>query len=113
PLVDTTIDNGCPWIMPGMHQLGTLSHWHTDLGYECLSDTSGAVPIEAKAGDVVVFSSLTPHRTGPNLTADERKAYILQFAHDPSVMLSKDGGQGTPQDDQDRQFLVIKAGEYV
>ena len=113
PLVDTTIDNGCPWIMPGVHRLGTLSHWHTDLGYECLNTPTGAVPIPAKAGDVVVFSSLTPHRTGPNLTDGERKAYILQFAHDPSVMLSKDGGASVPQDDPDRQFLVVKNGQPV
>ena len=113
PLVDTTIDNGCPWIMPGVHRLGTLSHWHTYLGYECLNTPTGAVPIPAKAGDVVVFSSLTPHRTGPNLTDGERKAYILQFAHDPSVMLSKDGGSSVPQDDPDRQFLVVKNGQPV
>jgi phytanoyl-CoA hydroxylase len=83
------------------------------LGYECLNTPTGAVPIPAKAGDVVVFSSLTPHRTGPNLTDGERQAYILQFAHDPSVMLSKDGGASVPQDDPDRQFLVVKNGQPV
>ncbi|MCH8850408.1 MAG: hypothetical protein IIC89_06245, partial [Chloroflexi bacterium] len=29
---------------------------------------------------IVVFSSLTPHMTGPNTTSDVRKAYILQYA---------------------------------
>ena len=113
PLVDTTIENGCPWIMPGAHRQGTLSHRQTDLGYECLTDTSGALPIEAKAGDVVVFSSLTPHRTGPNQTEGERKSYILQYAHNPSVLLAKEGDDSTPQDDPDRQFAVLQAGQYV
>ena len=26
PLTDTTIDNGCPWVAPGLHRLGTLAH---------------------------------------------------------------------------------------
>jgi phytanoyl-CoA hydroxylase len=110
PLVDTTIDNGCPWVMPRVHRSGTLQHWHTDLGYECLHDAQGAVAIEARAGDVVVFSSLTPHRTGPNVTAAERKAYILQFAHADAVMLAKEGDETSPQDDPERQFLVLKDG---
>ena len=80
PLTNATIDNGCPWVVPKLHRLGTLAHRLGRLGYECLSDPEDAVPVEAKAGDVVVFSSLTPHRTGPNLTTEERKAYILQYA---------------------------------
>ena len=35
-----------------------------------------------RAGDIVVFSSLTPHTTGPNLTGEVRKSYIVQFAPD-------------------------------
>ena len=31
-------------------------------------DDSDAIPVPAKAGDIVVFSSLTPHCTGPNKT---------------------------------------------
>ena len=34
----------------------------------------------ARAGDAIIFSSLSPHRTGPNLkTGTVRKAYILQY----------------------------------
>ncbi|SVB59261.1 uncharacterized protein METZ01_LOCUS212115, partial [marine metagenome] len=72
PLVDATIDNGCPWVMPGISRRGTLEHWQTDLGWQCLEGMEEAVPVEAKAGDIVVFSSLTPHRTGPNRTPDDR-----------------------------------------
>jgi len=48
--------------------------------------------VPAKAGDIVVFSSLTPHRTGPNLTADMRRAYILQYA--PSGIIKRDAAGG-------------------
>ena len=44
------------------------------------SDPEGAVAAEVAAGGVVVFSSLTPHLTGPNTTDAVRKAYILQYA---------------------------------
>ena len=38
PLTPATIDNGCPWVVPGVHQNGTLKHWVTDLGYQCLTE---------------------------------------------------------------------------
>ncbi len=65
-LTDATVENGCPWVIPGLHRLGTLEHWMTDYGWECLHDPAGAVAVPAHAGDIVVFSSLTPHLTGPN-----------------------------------------------
>jgi phytanoyl-CoA hydroxylase len=111
PLVDVDERNGCPWIAPGMHRLGTLAHWATPIGLKCLEDAPGAVPVPAKAGDAIVFSSLTPHRTGPNLkTGTVRKAYILQYAHDPSVATYRDGRQAA-QDDPERQFKVLEDGQ--
>ena len=113
PLVDATIDNGCPWVLPGVHKLGTLEHRHTDLGWQCLSGMEQAVPVEAKAGDVVVFSSLTPHRTGPNFTDAERKAYILQYCHDDSFMFPREGDQNVLQNHPDRQFMIVQDGQPV
>jgi len=110
PLVDVDEENGCPWIAPGMHRLGTLAHWVTPIGLKCLEDAPDAVPMPARAGDAIVFSSLTPHRTGPNLRAGTvRKAYILQYAHDPSVATYRDGRQAA-QDDPERQFKVLSGG---
>jgi len=40
--------------------------------------------------DIVVFSALTPHRTGPNVSSGTRKAYILQYAVDGTRAL-RDG----------------------
>jgi ectoine hydroxylase-related dioxygenase (phytanoyl-CoA dioxygenase family) len=110
PLVDVDGETGCPWIAPGLHRLGTLDHWVTPLGLKCLEEVEGAVAVPARAGDAIVFSSLTPHRTGPNLRQGfVRKAYILQYAHDPSLATYRDGRQAA-QDDPDRQFKVLAGG---
>lgn len=110
PLVDVDEENGCPWIAPGLHKLGTLDHWLTNLGYRCLESVPDAVPVPAKAGDAVVFSSLSPHRTGPNLRLGSvRKAYILQYCFDGSVATGRDGVR-TLQNDAERQFKVLDGG---
>ena len=118
PLVDATVDNGCPWVAPGLHRSGTLAHWWTPIGFQCLEDPVDVVPVPAPAGSIVVFSSLTPHRTGPNLTGDVRKAYILQYAPDGAVALRGDASSGAPptretQDAPDRQFFVVRGGGRV
>ena len=80
-LTDATADNGCPVVAPGFHRLGTLAHTYVDpLGFECLHDPGEVAIAEVPAGGAVVFSSLTPHLTGPNTTDAVRKAYILQYA---------------------------------
>ena len=105
-LNDATVDNGCPWVVPGLHRAGTLQHEATPLGWQCLRNPNGAVPVEARAGDIVVFSSLTPHRTGPNLTGSVRKSYILQYAGDGALAYPADSEGAVPQDDPVRQYLV-------
>lgn len=107
-LTDASEANGCPWVVPGLHRRGTLRHWMTDLGWRCLEQAPGAVPVPARAGSIVVFSSLTPHRTGPNLSDGVRKAYIVQFAPDGArtVKLDGDARHYETCDDPARQFLI-------
>ena len=110
PLVDVDEENGCPWIAPGLHRLGTLDHWTTRIGLVCLDEAPDAVAAPARAGDIVVFSSLAPHRTGPNLkTGSVRKAYILQYAPDGAVTHLPDGSV-VPQNDPVRQFRILDGG---
>ena len=105
-LNDAVEENGCPWIAPGLHKLGTLNHWWADLGFQCLKETpEDAVAMPLKAGSIAVFSSLTPHRTGPNLTAHTRKAYILQYAPDGAVMHHRTG-EAELAADPGRQFII-------
>jgi ectoine hydroxylase-related dioxygenase (phytanoyl-CoA dioxygenase family) len=118
-LTDATTDNGCPWVAPGEHIHGTLTHRYVHpLGLSCLDEQPNAVPAPVSAGGAVVFSSLTPHRTGPNTTASTRKTYILQYAPDGAEVLHGDAHAGPPtqrtvQDDPARQYPVLQRGVTV
>jgi ectoine hydroxylase-related dioxygenase (phytanoyl-CoA dioxygenase family) len=111
-LSDATIDNGCPWVVPGLHRLGTLEHRWTKLGFQCLDDVEGSIAVEATAGSIVVFSSLTPHRTGPNVTGEVRKSYIVQYAPDGAVAYPQ-GKEAMRCDAPGRQYVVLAKGEPV
>lgn len=119
PLTDATFDNGCPQVACGLHTLGTLEHHYVDpLGWECLEDPDDVAVAEVRAGGVVVFSSLTPHLTGPNTTSDVRKAYILQYAPAGAVVLRGDPRSASPPvreptDAPERQYAVARDGERV
>ncbi|MGA0602930.1 phytanoyl-CoA dioxygenase family protein [Caulobacter sp. KR2-114] len=106
PLNDATLENGCPWVAPGLHRLGTLAHEPCPLGIRCVDEPSETVAVPARAGDVVVFSSLTPHRTGPNLTAETRRSYILQYAPDGVVAYDPFNGETRAANDPQRQYYV-------
>lgn len=118
-LTDATVDNGCPQVIPGLHRRGTLQHHYVDpLGWEIVADHPGAVAAPVGKGGVVVFSSLTPHLTGPNVTDGVRKAYILQYAPDGAVVLDGDPEDGPPTgrvsaDAPGRQFPVLSHGRPV
>lgn len=118
-LTDATPDNGCPQVVPGLHRLGTIEHRYVEpLGWECLDEPTNAVAAPVAAGGAVVFSSLTPHLTGPNLTSDVRKAYIVQYAPDGAERLEGDPTAGPPTarvrcDAPDRQFPVVVGGRPV
>jgi phytanoyl-CoA hydroxylase len=122
-LTDATEDNGCPWVVPGVHRSGTLAHEYSDIGYVCLRDPESAVPVPATAGSIVVFSSLTPHSTGPNRTGGVRKAYIVQYAPTGAEVIRVDGvdpggpasGATTrvPANEEGRQYEVLRGGRRV
>jgi ectoine hydroxylase-related dioxygenase (phytanoyl-CoA dioxygenase family) len=118
-LNDATEDNGCPWVIPGGHLRGTLRHRASETGYVCREDDGPeATPLPVRAGGIVVFSSLTPHRTGPNLTKGVRKTYILQYAPDgariaPGAPASIGVTPGARCDAPDRQYLILKDGRRV
>jgi ectoine hydroxylase-related dioxygenase (phytanoyl-CoA dioxygenase family) len=118
-LTDATEENGCPQVVPGLHRRGTLRHRFVDpLGWECLTDPDGVVAAPVPAGGAVVFSSLTPHLTGPNVTDAVRKAYIVQYAPEGAEKLEGDWMVGPPtgrarQDDPTRQPLVVSGGRPV
>jgi ectoine hydroxylase-related dioxygenase (phytanoyl-CoA dioxygenase family) len=112
-LSDATEENGCPWVVPGLHRMGTLRHELTETGLVCLDEPPDPVPVPVGAGSIVVFSSLTPHCTGPNRTDEVRKAYIVQYAPDGAEVLVPTA-QGTIErvgaNAPDRQFPILRTG---
>lgn len=116
-LTDATIDNGCPQVAPGLHRMGTLRHRYVDpLGWQIFDEAPTVEVAPVGAGGVVVFSSLTPHLTGPNTTPDARKAYILQYSPAGAVLVSTDGGKTVdrrPVADAPHVFPVLRDGRAI
>jgi phytanoyl-CoA hydroxylase len=83
-LSDATLENGCPWVLPGAHKQGTLAHRATRVGLACIDEDepAGSYPVPVKAGAIVVMSSLAPHKTGSNLSTGVRKALVAEFIPD-------------------------------
>jgi phytanoyl-CoA hydroxylase len=117
PLTPANRQNGCLWLLAGQHRRGMLDHEETADGLRCrLIDTADAVAVELMPGDLLVFSSLTPHRSGPNRSSAPRKALIFQYGLDGStVFRDPDIGihDDLRMDDPVRQYYVARNGRAV
>jgi ectoine hydroxylase-related dioxygenase (phytanoyl-CoA dioxygenase family) len=90
PLDDSDATNGTVAIVPESHRRGLMPHARTataDLAARV--DEDAAITVEARAGDVVAFTSHTLHATGPNNTATPRRVYLAQYSARP--ILDADG----------------------
>ncbi|MCC7261511.1 MAG: phytanoyl-CoA dioxygenase family protein [Candidatus Latescibacteria bacterium] len=113
-ITDSTLENGCIWIIPGSQKWGLLEHVPEPETTERyggktaqFSDESGAIPVEMRAGQVAIFSSLMLHKSGANTsTASIRRGYVPQY-HSPKL-IAKHTGQ--PWGDQ---VPVLRRGELV
>jgi phytanoyl-CoA hydroxylase len=84
-LEDATIENGCLWVEPGGHRGPLRERFLRDgdaITMEKLDSTpwpddSTAVPLEAKAGNLVCFHGLLPHYSAPNRSSVSRHAFTL------------------------------------
>lgn len=73
--------NGTLWLAPGSHKRGLLPHVPV-AGRRQLAvraPIGETVCVDADVGDVVLFSSLMLHRTGPNHTTSTRVAYVVEY----------------------------------
>ena len=82
---DATLDNGCMQFIPGAHR-GPLKRRNYRLSDNTLqTDTlddspwpeEARVPVEVKAGTLVVFTGRTPHLSAANRSDKPRHAYTL------------------------------------
>jgi phytanoyl-CoA hydroxylase len=106
-LEDATVANGCIWAEPGGHRgkKGVLRERFVRTGrqvtMESLDSTpwpgtkAQALPLEVKAGTLIVFHGLLPHYSAPNRSAVSRHAYTLHVtdgrsAYSPSNWIQRD-----------------------
>lgn len=84
-LEDADIQNGCLWALPGGHLHGLKRRFKRGAGvstfFEEMDDVvwrnEDFVPIEAKAGTVVVLDGKLPHGSRANRSARSRHAYAV------------------------------------
>jgi ectoine hydroxylase-related dioxygenase (phytanoyl-CoA dioxygenase family) len=74
-LDDTTVANGCLWVLPGSHRRGVLypDRDQDDPRFDCSIEAydfpytdADAVPVEVPAGAAVIFNGYLLHRSLPN-----------------------------------------------
>ncbi|MCA9720178.1 MAG: phytanoyl-CoA dioxygenase family protein [Myxococcales bacterium] len=83
-LDDATRENGCLELLPGGHREGLRRRYRRD-GDRTWTEELDARPwpeagwraAEVRAGALVVFHGLTPHRSGPHRSTRTRRAYTL------------------------------------
>lgn len=79
PLVDTTVHNGCLWVVPGRHREGVLAHGPRRVGDTVSLEIPAAelpehdrVAIPLRRGSMLLMSSLIPHGSFVNRSGDVR-----------------------------------------
>lgn len=87
PLVDTTVENGCLYVMPCAHENGVLRHYtgghggYLEIPADELPDEPGRepIPLEMKLGDVLFMTNLTPHASFENRSDVVRWSVDLRY----------------------------------
>ena len=85
-LEDASLQNGCLWVQPSGHRGPLRQRFVTTDGNRAAMESidttpwpteSSAVPLEAKAGDLIVLHGLLPHYSAPNRSRHSRMAFTL------------------------------------
>jgi phytanoyl-CoA hydroxylase len=93
-LEDATLQNGCLWVQPGGHQGPLRERFVKTAGNRAAMESidttpwpteASAVPLEAKAGDLILLHGLLPHYSAPNRSATSRMAFTLHVTDANSV----------------------------
>ena len=83
PLIDTSRENGALHVVPGSHKLGPIEHLgSSEKGFRLNPDEwslSKGMPINAKAGDVILFNYLVIHGSNQNKSYERRTSLIYQY----------------------------------
>ncbi len=97
-LDDSNETNGCLWIAPGSHKEGQRRAGFTEeerdelIEIELKPDDSNAVPMPMKAGQCLIFSCWTYHRSDGNHSPDrDRRILFLRYADADAVEVYNKG----------------------
>ena len=109
-LDDSSLENGGLQVIPGSHKGGSLDHSMQSV-HAVIDDggiaTDAAVALDAKAGELLIFSSLLVHQTVGNKTADRnRRAWVIQYCRG-------DQRNQITGEVYDNRPLVVRLGERV
>lgn len=89
-LDDAPQAKGCVCVYPGSHNLGPLPATGSDhVVDQARFPLSGAVPVEACAGDLLVFNFLTVHGSGLNISDEPRTTWLVQVRDPEDEPLSE------------------------
>jgi hypothetical protein len=78
-LTESHKQNGGLWLAPGSHRRGLLPHRSIDGQKEVCTSVGESVCVDASVGDLILFSSLMLHRTGPNEADSKRVAFVAEY----------------------------------
>jgi ectoine hydroxylase-related dioxygenase (phytanoyl-CoA dioxygenase family) len=91
PLQPATLENGCMQFVPRSHQLGVQRHKLISpeshgLRLEAMDAVDEVVACPLPPGGATVHFCRTLHYTGPNTTAEPRRALIMDFKAPPEPL---------------------------
>lgn len=71
--------NGCLEMVPGRHKEGLLPMKDDGTLAESFEEAVSWDPLSTKSGDIVLFDSYIPHRSGPNTSSTPRRALYVTY----------------------------------
>ncbi len=119
PLVDSTVENGCLYVIPGVHNGGVFRHYTGGHGgyLEIPGDElpeNKPVPVEMKQGDVLFMTNLTPHASFENRTDIVRWSIDLRYqSMDAPNNAEEDPDTYTPERDPVTMACYPSEADFV
>jgi ectoine hydroxylase-related dioxygenase (phytanoyl-CoA dioxygenase family) len=78
PVDNCTAENGCLEMVRGRHKEGIFDGEHGTIGKKW-EDEFNWESLYAKVGDIILFDSFVPHRSGPNVSNGSRRVIYLTY----------------------------------
>lgn len=120
-LDDATTENGCLWVIPGSHQRGILwpQRVQHDNRFDCAHETfrfpytdDDAIPVEVKAGALVLFNGYLLHRSLPNRAKSGfRRVLVNHYMSAESLLPWRNLQEGERMATADFREIIMIAGE--